>query len=161
MAGTITTSYGTNGQAITVTLASLASGSARASTAISNTSTLYTDTLVSIKVKTASGAPAGQKSVNIYAYATTDGGTTYTEGATGTDAAITLTSPTNAIFIGSISCPAASTTYAGGPWSIATAFGGTLPAGWGIIVENQTGVALDSTEGNMTKTYQGVSGAYT
>lgn len=161
MAGNTTQRYGTSNQTITITLASLASGSARASTAVDNTTNLFTDALATVKVKTSTGTTSGQKAANVYAYATTDGGTTYTEGATGTDAAITLTSPTNAVFLGAISTAAASTTYVGGPWSIAAAFGGSLPAVWGIIVENQSGVAMDSTGGNHSATFQGVAGAYT
>jgi hypothetical protein len=42
--------------------------------------------------------------------------------------------------------------------SVAAAFGGVLPERWGIIVENKTGGALDSTEGNHAKLWQGVLG---
>jgi hypothetical protein len=161
MAGNLQTKYGTSNQAITVTLGGLTQGSARASTAIDNTTNVFHDALVSVKVKTGAGVAANQKAVNVYAYATTDGGTNYTEGATGTDAAITLAVPTNAILLGVISAPTAATVYPGGPWSVAAAFGGSLPDHWGIIVENQQGQTLDATEGNHTKTYQGVYGQYT
>lgn len=40
--------------------------------------------------------------------------------------------------------------------NLARAFGGNLPASWGIAVFNQTGYALDSTEGNHTKKYRGL-----
>lgn len=165
MAGDIKEKFGTAGQAITCSLApsgtGLASGSARASTAVDNTTNLYDDALVSVTYKTASGTISGQKAVNVYAFATSDGGTRYTEGASGTDGPITLVSPTNLFYLGTIACPAASTTYSGGPWSVAGAFNGPLPAGWGIVVENQTGVAADGTESNHAKTYQGVYRQYT
>ena len=91
----------------------------------------------------------------LYAYGTVDGGTTYTEGATGSDAAITLTSPTNARIIGIINIVANSTTYTGGPFSVAAAFGGTLPQKWGIIVLNSSGGTFDASTASVE--YQGVN----
>jgi hypothetical protein len=161
MAGNIQNKYGTNNQAITITLASLASAAARASTVVDNTSNVFQDALVSLKVKSNAAGTSASGYVNVYAYATTDGGTTYTESATGSDAGITLTSPPNAIRIGSLNVVANATTYPAGPFSVAAAFGGSLPDHWGIIVENQSGAALDSTEGNHLKTYQGVYTQYT
>lgn len=128
---------------------------------IDNTTTLFQDALVSLSVKSAAASTSSTGYANVYAYATTDGGTKYTEGATGSDAGITLTVPSNAIRIGTINVVANATTYNGGPFSVAQAFGGTLPQKWGIIVENQSGAALDATEGNHTKTYQGAYSAYT
>lgn len=147
--------YGTAGQALTITVASLATGSARASTVIDNTTNLFLDALVQIQTKTGTG-PAAPNIVNVYAYATVDGGTTYSDGATGTDAAITLTVPPNAVLIGSLNCPTASTSYKSGPMSVAAAFGGILPAKWGIIIENQSGTTLSATGGDHIVQYQGV-----
>lgn len=161
MAGDIKAKYGPSNQAITITLASLASGSARASTAVDNSSNVFEDALVSLKIKSGASGVSASGSVLVYAYGTTDGGTTYTDGATGSDAAITLTVPPNAILIGVINVVANGTTYYGGPFSVANAFGGKLPDHWGIIVANNTGSALDSTEGNHAKTYQGVEHQYT
>jgi hypothetical protein len=161
MAGNLETKYGSNNQGITITLASLATAAARASTAVDNSSAVFEDALVSLAVKSGASGTSATGYVNVYAYGTTDGGTNYTEGATGTDAAITLTVPSNAIRMGSINVVANAVTYHGGPFSVAQAFGGSLPDHWGIIVENQSGGALDSTEGNHTKTYQGVYGQYT
>lgn len=147
--------FGTSNQGITCTLASLGSGSARQSTVIDNSSNLFVDTLVTIKVKTAT-VSGNSPFVNVYAYGTADGGTTYSDGATGTDGAITLSTPPNMRLIGTINAPASTTTYVGGPFSVAAAFGGVLPEKWGIVVENKTGAALDATEGNHAKFYQGV-----
>jgi hypothetical protein len=153
---TIKTQYGSNNQAITCTLASLTTSSARASTAVDNTSNLFLDALVQLAIKSGASGVVAAGYVNIYAYATADGGTTYAEGATGTDAGITLTVPPNARLIGTLNVVANATTYKSEPMSVAAAFGGILPDHWGIIVENKTGGTLDSTEGNHLKIYQGL-----
>lgn len=154
----IKTAYGTQAQAITCTLASLASAAARESTVIDNNTNLYTDALVEIGVKLSTGTPAGQKGTNVYVYGTVDAATpVYPDAVTGTDAAITLNAPTNLKLLGTIQTPAASTTYKGGPWSVAQAFGGTMPQKWGIVIENQSGAnAYTAVEGDHTKIYQGV-----
>lgn len=165
MAGDILLKYGT-ASTITITLASLASGSARQSTHVSNATTLYTDALVLVKVKTGDTGTASTDYVNVYAYGTVDEGTTWTEGGTsdpidGTDGAVTLTSPTNLRLIGRINAVADASTYIGGPFSVANAFGGVLPKEWGIVIENQTSHHLDATEGSHAVQWQGVSGSYT
>lgn len=148
--------YGSNAQALTITLASLANAAARASTAIDNTSNLFEDILFQLTVKSAASSVSTTGFVNVYATGTTDGGTTYGEGATGTDGAVTLTSPPNVRLIGSINVVANATTYKMTPMSIAKAFDGALPDHVVIIVQNQSGAALDATEGSHVKTYQGV-----
>jgi len=140
----------------TCTLASLGSGSSRESTAVNNTSDLFLDVLVQLQIKSGASGTATTGYVNIYAYGTCDSGTTYTEGATGSDAGITLTSPTNLRLIGRINVVANAITYKGSPMSVAAAFGGSMPRKWGIVVENQSGGSLDSTEGNHLKLYTGV-----
>ncbi|TAK97789.1 MAG: hypothetical protein EPO08_20715 [Rhodospirillaceae bacterium] len=152
----IKTAYGTNGQAITCTLASLTNSSVRAGTAIDNTSNLYQDALVQIKVKTGGSGASAQGVVNIYAYATADGGTTYPEANGGSDGGVTLVVPTNLRLIGTLNAVANSITYSSEPMSVALAFGGVLPSNWGIVIENKTGTTLDSTESNHLKVYQGV-----
>jgi hypothetical protein len=148
--------YGTS-TAFTLTLASLASSATagRESTVVDNTSNLYIDALVQIKVKSSSSALANDKAVYVYAYGSEDG-STYTDPATGSNADITLTAPTNMRLIGVIAVPATSTTYEGQPMSVASAFGGFLPRKWGIVVRNYTGQALDSTEGSHSYSWTGV-----
>lgn len=153
---TIKPLYGSSGQTFTVTLASLASGSARESTVIDNSTNLFLDALVMLKLKTGAGTIGTDPYAYVYAYATVDGGTTYTDPATGSDAAITLTNNTKATLLGWVNLAATATTYKGGPWSVARAFGGYLPQKWGIIVLNNCGVALDATEANHAKLYQGI-----
>ena len=141
----------------TITLASLANNGARQSTEIDNSSNLYLDALVQVKIKSPASSTASTGVVNIYAFASADDQTTRTENAGASDAGITLTSPTNARLIGVLNVVANATTYYGGPFSVAAAFGGVMPKYWGIIVENKTGGTLDSTGGNHTISYQGVT----
>jgi hypothetical protein len=158
VAGNILNKYGTNNQTITCTITSLTTGSQRASTAIDNTSNTFTDALVMVKIKTASSATSATGYVDVYAYGTADGGTTYSGGASGTDGA--YSGQLGALFkLGRIPAVANSTTYIGGPWSVASAFGGTLPDHWGIAADNESGATLDASVGNSF--YQGVYGQYT
>ena len=130
----------------------------RASTAVDNTSNLFTDALVSVVIKTNAAGVSSTGWVQVYAYATSNGGTNYSGGASGSDGAYSgLTA--NLMPIGRISVVANATTYPGGPFSVAAAFGGSLPASWGIAVENRTGAALDASVGSAN--YQGVLAQYT
>lgn len=160
MPADIKSKYGTSNQAIVCSLApagvGLANNGARASTAVDNTTNLFLDALVFLNIKSGAAGTLATGTVNVYAYGTSDGGTNYTEGATGTDAAITLVSPTNLKLIGIINVVAVATTYKSGPFSVAAAFGGVLPDHWGIVIENKSGGAFDTTEGNHLKVYQGV-----
>jgi len=146
--------YGSAGQAITITLASLADGAIRQSTAVDNSTNLFMDALVSVKVKTgASGGDAGDV-IKVYAYGSVDGGTTYSGECTGTDGSISTNRNLSLLYV--IKANAATTTFYSPPLSVASAFGGTLPQKWGIVVENSTGAALDGTGGNHSVQYQGV-----
>lgn len=152
---TVKNVYGTSNQSITCTITSLANNGQRSSAAIDNTTNLFLDALVVVKVKTSASALTTPV-VNVYAYGTADGGTTYGGGEAnmGTDAGVTLTSPPNIRLIGVINCPAISTTYVLNVSSVAAAFGGTLPDHWGIVVENKTGQTLDASVGSAW--YQGI-----
>lgn len=141
---------------ITCTLASLATTNARESTAVVNTTNLYLDALVQVQVKLQTGTPSSDKAVYVYAYGSEDG-TNYADNASGSDAAITLRVPTALRLIGIIPCPdSGGLTYKSQPFSVASAFGGSLPRKWGIVIENQTGIALSATEGDHAKRYTGV-----
>lgn len=151
--------YGTEAQAITCTLASLASSATagREATAIDNTSNLWIDALVAVKIKLQSGTPANDKAVYVYVAATVDAATpTWPDAITGSDAAITFNSPLNLRVLGVIQAPTSAGTFIGGPWSVAAVFGGMLPEKWTIAVRNYTGCTFDATEGNHKKVYQGV-----
>lgn len=151
----IKAAYGTSNQTITLTGTSLAATSARESTAVDNTTNLFLDALVVVRTKMGATTPINDKTVYVYAYGTVDGGTIYPDTVTGTDAAITLNSPTQLALIGSIAVPAVSTTYTSRPMSVAAAFGGVLPAKWGIVLLNSSSV-LSATAGDHVLRYQGV-----
>lgn len=154
MAVNINTGYGTSNQTITCGLGTLASAASRQSTVIDSTVNKPLDALVCVKVKSGASGTAATGYVNVYVYASVDGGTTYTDNASGSDSAITLTVPPNLILLGQINVVANGVTYVGGPWSVAEKFGGSMPAKWGIAVENQSGHALDTTAGNHVCNYQ-------
>lgn len=153
---TIKQLYGTSAQAITCTITTLASSATacRASTAVDNTTNLFLDALVQVNVTLSATATANDKAVYVWAYGTADGGTTYTDGVTGTDGAFTRTDPPNLRLIGVLSTPTASNSYKSGPMSVAAAFGGILPDHWGVVVQNFSGSAF--TAGAVL--YQGVQG---
>jgi hypothetical protein len=156
MAATIELKFGPNAQALTITLASLANNGQRASTAIDNTTNLFRSIKLRLDLKSGASGVSATGFVNVYAVGSVDGGTTYDEGATGSDAGITLTVPPNARLIGCINMVANATTYHSRMMEVADAFSGTLPDHIVIIVENKSGAAFDATEGNHTKKWQGV-----
>ena len=145
----------TNNQSVTITLASLGSTSARQSTIIDNTTNQDIDAGLMVKLRSGASGTSSTGVANIYAFASADGGTNYTEGLGATDAAATLTSPPNVKLIGTVSVVANSTTYVGGPFSVAAAFG-YLPGKWGVVVENKTGAVLDGSAGNFNVVYERV-----
>lgn len=158
MSTTIKALYGAAAQAVTITLASLATNGVRSGLAIDNTSTLFVDALVQVKIKSGASSTVATGLVNIYVYATADGGTSYPEGC-GTDTGITLTAPTNLRLLGTLNVVANAVTYISEPMSVLAAFGGlAIPDHWGIAIENKTGGTLDSTGGNHFVVYQGVQG---
>ena len=151
---TINQLYGTTNQSITCTITSLGSGSARESTAVVNTTNLFMDVKLQVKIKTNAAGTSATGAVNVFAYATADDGTTYSGGATGTDAAYTANKD-QLIFLGSIPAVANATTYVG-LFSLSRAFGyGGIPAKWGIVVDNHSGAALDASVG--AGVYQGIN----
>jgi len=153
--------------AITITLASLASSTAwagRASTAISNSSNLDLDHLVSGKIKLGT-SPTASRTVQVYAYAAqsiSSGTPTYPDSITGTDAVKTMTSAN--VAYGCLRFLWAGTTDATTglvlempPTSIASVFG-QLPTYWGLFVMHDSGVNLDSTGGNHSFQYARIQG---
>lgn len=140
---------GSTPTAITITLNSLASGAARQSAAIDNTSTLYLDALVAVTF--AVGTVASPNNVYVYAASSADGtnwmgcGSGNIDGVTGLDAAITLGSPTNLRLVGVVNAPTSTLTYVSPLFSVAAAFGGVLPSHWSLIVSNTAGVAFNAS----------------
>lgn len=152
-------SYGTS-TALTITLASLASDTSliagRQSTVIDNTSDLAIDAIVGGKITTGT-SPTASKQIEVWAFASYDG-TTYGGGAGASDANFSPTGEKTTFSL-LTSIPTDSTsnhTYEFGTFSIAQAFGGTMPKKWGIYVVHNTGVALNATGGNHEIKYTAV-----
>ena len=144
--------------ALTWTPASLASGSYDGSLAVDNSSNNYIDALVGGFITTGT-TPTTAKRIDIYAYATWDGGTTYTAGMAGTDGDTPDTGEENQlVFLGSIATDATNDhRYEYGPFSIAGAFGGVMPEKWGLVAYHDTAVALNATTGNHEAKYTGIT----
>jgi hypothetical protein len=150
-------SYGTSNQALTITLAGLANAAARNSTAVDNTVYLYEDVLFFVKATLAAAAVSATGYINIYGYATVDGGTTYPEAITGTDAAVTLSAPPNLVLLAQITANANNKVCLAGPFSFCKMYGlPRLPARWGLVFVNQSGAALIAGAGNHGITWQGI-----
>lgn len=129
---------------VTITAGTLASASARESAAqTTDTSSNVNDIRVIVSAGIGGGVLAGNKAVYLWIATSEDAGTTWTGNATGSDAAITLDSPNQFNLGGAIAFAAQSTTR-GASFSLKAACGGSLPAKWSVIVENQTGIALSS-----------------
>lgn len=130
---------------ITWTLAGLANGSSRECTAIDNTGNLYLDYAFMIQTKAAS---ATVLTLDLYLIGVSKGTSgSWTDNATGVDAAFTTANIINAIPWRSVRLNG-TTSVRAGPWSVAQGFGGFIPVKWGIIASNVSGVALDATAGN-------------
>lgn len=144
---TISMNYST-AQTVTITLTSLGDGAWRQSASVDNGTNKYIDAHLggSIQVGT---TPTDGTTIDVYAYGTYDG-TNFTGGASGSDAAYTADGEEDELrLIQVITVDATSDQdYVFGPISIAQAFGGVLPETWGIIVENNTGAALNATGTN-------------
>lgn len=148
--GDIKLAFGT-ATSISITFNSLGSAGARECTAIDNSTNLFLDALVEVLVNV--GSVSSDKRVYVYAYDSVDG-TNFSDNATGSDAALTMRTPTNLKLIGIIECPTNSISYRSAAFSVAAAFGGRLPPKWGIVVYNVTGASL-AASGNSAQ-YRGV-----
>lgn len=146
---------------ITVTVATLPSaGAARESTVVTNTATRYDDAFVTMTITAQTGtAPGGDKALYIWLYSAGTG-TDYTSPCTGSDATITLTSPNNlfgpAVMTFQSSAAGLNSLNLVIP-SVAQYFGGILPAKWGMVFQNSTGMIMSATAGNHSVAYVGVT----
>ncbi len=104
-----------------------------ASAAIDNETSNYVDVLVGGYVDT--GGSAG--TIDFYAFASADAGTTYSGKASGSEGESTTINLTEMRFLGSAIVDATGT-YEVGPFSIASAFG-AMPDMWGVAIHNQSG----------------------
>lgn len=134
----------------TISLASLASDTnlvaGREGTAVDHEDDEI-DSIVGGKVTTGT-SPTASRQIEVWAYGSYDG-TTYSGGATGSDANLTPSEKTLLKLLTII--PTVNTsdkTYQWGPFSLAAAFGGTLPRKTGIYIVHNTGVNLNATGSN-------------
>jgi hypothetical protein len=135
---------------ITVTLTSLANGSARESTVIDNTTNRYRNARIRIQTK---GQASGTAYLDVYVY-TALGDTTYTDAATGSDAAFTAANRFNSRYLGSVKCNA-NTSAVQAELQLSDVFP-TCPDKWGLIFINSTGAALSATGGDHVIEYSGI-----
>lgn len=115
---------------------------------IDNTSNLYEDILLSIKLDMANTSPANDKTVYVYLNAwyydgstwfSTDGGTaTLPSGSEGT---YTIASPNNLIPLGVLAYTTADMIVQK-QFLLSNAFGNFMPDGWSLVLINYTGAAV-------------------
>lgn len=175
MSLTIKPLLGTTNQSITITLNSLA-GSAtagRQSTVIDNRTNLYADVFVQGKFTIPVGGTAAlDKCIYIFVFGTADdadyaaersiAGTQATIGAS--DAAYTMAdstvSQTPLIAAAVVPVPVSPTTtdgvYVCAPFSVASLFGGRMPAQWGVVVRNAAGASQPLKSSGNSMWYQGI-----
>lgn len=158
MTTTATPSYG-SATSITMTLASLASDTnlvaGRESNSVDNTSDLAIDALVEGKVTTGT-SPTASRQIEVWLIGSVDG-TNFSGSATGSDANLTPSEKTLLKLLTVI--PTVNTSdkaYTWGPFSVAQAFGGTMPATWSVYIVHNTGQNLNSTGGNHFVKYRAV-----
>lgn len=148
---------------LTCGMDALASGttSARASTAVDNSSNLYVDALVQFQFQTTSGSLGSNPAIYIYAYGLSRGGSNYSDNVTGSDANFTLPNPLNLRLVAAVAYNVASnTTLYAGPFSVALALGGLLPSKWGLVINNITGLAFSGSANqqvNNIASYTGIN----
>lgn len=127
---------------LTLTIASLANGSGRASTALNNESNLDISADIGLKIRSNAAGTSATGYVEVWLIRSYDG-TTYDDNFGGSDAAYT---PSNALLLGTINVVANATTYT--KTFDTSELGLTLPRKWAVGIVNRSGAALDSTAGN-------------
>lgn len=106
---------------------------------IDNTANLYLDYFVECQVVT--GTVVAPSLVYVYAVGSVDG-TNFSDAS----------APGNLRLLGYISCPSNATTYRGPAMSVASAFGGTCPQKFQLVVYNSTGASLATSASNSCQT---------
>lgn len=149
LATTIKPSYRATNTSITTTalnsLTASSSGSGWASAFVDNGTNLDIDEQIYVQVKTAAASTSASGYVAIMAYGCVGGTTTCSDAMSGSQGTATMTVPTNLQLLGNCNAVANATVYTCGPYSIANAFGGAVPARWGIAAQNFTGATLAAT----------------
>lgn len=127
----------------------------RESTSVDNeTTNKYLDAIIGGHFVThASTAAVGR--IEVWAYGSWDGGTTFTADCTGTDGALTLVSEIKRLLVPVttiITNATNSEVYKWGPVALAPLFGGILPSDWGLWGVHNSGGALATS----TTKWQGI-----
>ena len=121
------------------------------STRVSNLSTLADDYEIVVDLSTAATSPANDQAAYVYIvpWVTTDGGTTWLQGAnfgtttlpSATDATANMSDPNS--MKGPVSIPYKITSQRLNAYiSVASLCGGIVPDGWSVAIRNCTGAAL-------------------
>lgn len=147
--------------AITITLTSLANGSYRQSAAVDNTTNEYSDAFLYGHVKS-NGTPLATGSYSLFVYGSNDNGTTYSNNASGSDATFTPDSVNNLLLLATVitTATASLVSYWPGISVCQAARWTSLPSKWGIILLNNSNVALDGTAGDHVFSFQGINYAF-
>jgi len=142
-------SFGTK-TTITCTLTSLADGASRQSTVWDMGAGNQIDEFVMMRTL---GLAGSIDYVFVYVFGALD--TTsdhFTDAAGASDAAFTTANIKNSPLLGSVAMNGVTGVKAG-PFSVASAFGGFLPAEGGLIVNNESAAALSATAGDHVLEY--------
>lgn len=153
---TLSAGYPDSANALACELASLASSTTagRSCVAFVNTTFLFPDVGMTVRLRTNGSEPTGVKGAYIYVYVSVDG-TNFSGSsgeAVGTDAAVTFAAETALHGPFFLPMPAASTTYQLDLPSFAAMFG-VVPAKGGVVINNQTGNALSATAADHSVTW--------
>lgn len=127
--------------AFTITLASLATASARQSTIVDNSTNDYPAAIIYLRIKSGAAAPTAGTVYELYLIRSD--GTVRDDAAGASDAAITIE---NAPLIGTLVVTATANKNFYGIFD--TAGLGVLGAEWGIAVKNSSGQTVSTTEGD-------------
>lgn len=145
----------TAGSAVTITLANLPSTSARCSTPIVvDTATgYYTDYMGIVTLQTTTGTHGAAMAAYVYMYGGSGG--VVNSPASTADIAITVATNWNLVgpqvvnFGTSLTGSAIQTLV----FFVKPMFGGEIPAQFGVLIDNETGINLSATAGNNTVTF--------
>lgn len=115
-----------------------------------------TNNMVEAEVRVGVVTPAftatASTSINIYVVGSLDG-TTWPDGVTAADAAVTLPALSNNLrWLGTLMCHTSGGTFYSEPLSIASQFGGTLPPYWKIVIQNNLPAGVSLTSGTVAYT---------
>jgi len=128
---------------------------------VTSTTNNVVDAQVVVTVVAPAFTPTSSTSVDIYAVGSLNGTTWPGAGSgaeviTSADAAITLSANSNNLrWLGCLMCHTSGGTFTSEPLNIAALFGGTLPASYKIVIQNNlpAGVSLTSGTVNVSEVY--------